>query len=279
MNGTGPPHRHEGRGERGVTTMAVRLKTPGEIRKMRAAGRIVAEVLALVREQVRPGVSTADLDAFVEREIRKRGATPSFKGYGVPPFPASICVAVNEQVVHGIPSPRQILREGDIIGIDAGVYYGGFHGDSCITCPVGAIAPEAERLLRVTEECLWLGIEQARAGRYVGDIGHAIQTHAEGAGYGVVRGLGGHGIGRRLHESEPSVQHVGRPGTGLKLRPGMTFTIEPMINAGVPDWRELSDGWTVVTVDGQLSAQFEHTVAITDNGPEILTRLPEARGG
>ncbi len=254
--------------------MAVKLKTPGEIRKMRAAGRIVAEVLALMRDQVRPGVATAELDAFAEREIRRRGATPSFKGYGgPPPFPASICVAVNEQVVHGIPSQRQILREGDIIGIDIGAYYNGYHGDACITYPVGRVSPEAERLLRVTEECLWLGIEQARVGKTVGDIGHAVQTHAEAAGYGVVRGLGGHGVGRRLHEAEPSVQHVGRPGTGLKLRAGMTFTIEPMINAGRPEWRELADGWTVVTVDGSLSAQFEHAIAVTDNGPEILTRL------
>jgi methionyl aminopeptidase len=253
--------------------MAIKLKSPSEIRRMRAAGRIVAELFALVREQIRPGVSTADLDAFVEREIRKRDATPSFKGYGgPPPFPASICVAVNEQVVHGIPSPRQILREGDIIGVDIGVYHGGFHGDACVTYPVGRVSPEAERLLRVTEECLWLGIEQARAGYRVGDIGHAIQTHAEAHGYGVVRGLGGHGIGRRLHENEPSVQHAAEPGTGPILRPGMTFTIEPMINAGGADWRELADGWTVVTTDGALSAQFEHTVAITQNGPDILTK-------
>ncbi|CAA9580540.1 MAG: Methionine aminopeptidase [uncultured Thermomicrobiales bacterium] len=253
--------------------MAIKLKSPSEIRRMRAAGRIVAELFALVREQVRPGVSTADLDTFVEREIRKRDATPSFKGYGgPPPFPASICVAVNEQVVHGIPSPRQILREGDIIGVDIGVYHGGFHGDACVTYPVGRVSPEAERLLSVTEECLWLGIEQARAGHRVGDIGHAIQTHAEAHGYGVVRGLGGHGIGRRLHENEPSVQHAAEPGTGPILRPGMTFTIEPMINAGGADWRELADGWTVVTTDGALSAQFEHTVAITQNGPDILTK-------
>jgi len=253
--------------------MAIKLKSPSEIRRMRAAGRIVAELFALVREQIRPGISTGDLNAFVEREIRKRDATPSFKGYGgPPPFPASICVAVNEQVVHGIPSPRQILREGDIIGVDIGVYHGGFHGDACVTYPVGRVSPAAERLLRVTEECLWLGIEQARAGHRVGDIGHAIQTHAEAQGYGVVRGLGGHGIGRRLHENEPSVQHAAEPGTGPILRPGMTFTIEPMINAGGAEWRELGDGWTVVTADGALSAQFEHTVAITQNGPDILTK-------
>ena len=183
--------------------MAIKLKSPTELRIMREAGRIVAEIFALLPEQVRPGVSTAELDAFVEREIRKRGARPSFLHYGHPPYPASICVAVNEQVVHGIPSPRQILREGDIVGIDIGAQYRGWHGDACVTYPVGRVSAEAERLLRVTQECLWLGIEQARAGNRVGDIGHAIQTHAEKQGYGVVRGLGGHGVGKRLHEDEP----------------------------------------------------------------------------
>ena len=254
--------------------MAIRLKTRQEIKKMRDSGRLVAEVLAILREAVRPGVSTAELDTIAEREIRRRGATPSFKGYGgPPPFPASICVAINEQVVHGIPSPRQILREGDIIGMDVGALYKGWQGDSCITVPVGAISDEAARLLRVTEECLSIGIDAAQIGRTIGDIGHAIQTHAEGAGYGVVRGLGGHGIGRRLHEGEPSVQHVGEPGTGPKLRPGMVFTVEPMINQGTHEWRELNDGWTIVTCDGKLSAQFEHTIAITEDGPLILSNL------
>jgi methionyl aminopeptidase len=253
----------------------VRLKTPDEIKKMRTSGRMVAEILATLREAVRPGISTAELDAIAEREIRRRGATPAFKGYGTPPFPGSICVAINEQVVHGIPSRRQILREGDIIGIDVGLVYNGWYGDSCITVPVGTITPEAERLLTVTEECLYLGIEQARVGNHVGDIGHAIQRHAEAAGYGVVVGLGGHGIGRKMHEEEPSVQHAGVPGTGLKLRPGMVFTIEPMINEGSPEWRELNDRWTIVTVDGKLSAQFEHTIAITNNGPLILSKLGE----
>lgn len=241
---------------------------------MRAAGRLVAEVLATLREHVKPGVSTAELDTLAEREIRRRGATPSFKGYGAPlPFPGSICVAINEQVVHGIPSQHQLLREGDIIGIDVGALLNGWQGDSCITFPVGAISPDAARLLRVTEECLALGIAAAQLGKAIGDIGHAIQTHAEGAGYGVVRGLGGHGIGRKLHEDAPSVQHVGRPGTGLKLRPGMVFTIEPMINQGTHEWRELNDGWTIVTCDGKLSAQFEHTIAITAHGTEILSNL------
>ena len=253
--------------------MAIKLKSPTELRLMRQAGRIVAEIYALLPDQVRPGVSTAELDAFIEREIRKRGARPSFLNYGHPPYPASICVAVNEQVVHGIPSPRQVLREGDIVGIDIGAQYRGWHGDACVTYPVGRVSAEAERLLRVTQECLWLGIEQARAGNRTGDIGHAIQIHAEKHGYGVVRGLGGHGIGKRLHEDEPSIQHAAEPGTGPLLRPGMTFTIEPMINQGSPEWRELADHWTVVTADGKLSAQFEHTVAITRGDPEILTRL------
>lgn len=254
--------------------MAIRLKTPQEIKKMRVSGKLVAEVLATLRAAVRPGVTTAELDMIAEREIRRRGATPSFKGYGgPPPFPASICVAINEQVVHGIPSPRQLLREGDIIGMDVGALYKGWQGDACITVPVGAISTEAARLLRVTEECLYLGIEAAQVGRTIGDIGHAIQTHAEGAGYGVVRGLGGHGIGRKLHEADPSVQHAGEPGTGPKLRPGMVFTIEPMINQGTHEWRELNDGWTIVTCDGKLSAQFEHTIAIAEGGPLILSAL------
>lgn len=255
--------------------MAIRLKSSAELQRMRDAGRIVAEIFAHLGEQVRPGVSTAQLDAFVERELRKRGATPSFKGYGTPPFPAAICTAVNAEIVHGIPSTRQLLREGDIIGIDIGAYYKGYHGDACVTFPVGRISDEAARLLRVTQECLWLGIEQAREGNRLGDIGHAIQTHAEAHGYGVVRTLVGHGLGRKLHE-EPSVSHVGQPGTGPRLRRGMAFTIEPMINQGTYEWRELADGWTVVTADGKLSAQFEHTVALTDRGTEILTRLDEA---
>jgi methionyl aminopeptidase len=263
----------KGRGMPQQRKAPVRLKTPDEIKKMRTSGRMVAEILQMLREAVRPGITTADLDAIAEREIRRRGAAPAFKGYGDPPFPGSICVAINEQVVHGIPSRRQILREGDIVGIDTGLVYKGWFGDSCITVPVGTITPEAQRLLKVTEECLYLGIAQARAGNTVGDIGHAIQTHAEAAGYGVVVGLGGHGIGRQMHEEEPSVQHAGEPGTGLKLRPGMTFTIEPMINEGTHEWRELNDRWTIVTMDGKLSAQFEHTVAITDGEPLILSKL------
>lgn len=257
---------------RTASRMAIIIKREPELRRMRDAGRIVAEILALLRDEVRPGVSTAELDSFVERELRARGATPSFKGYGRPPFPASICAAVNDQVVHGIPSARQLLRPGDIVGIDVGANYKGFHGDACITYPVGEVAEDAARLLRVTEECLALGVAEAREGKRLGDIGHAIQTHAEDAGFSVVRTLVGHGLGRKLHE-EPSVPHFGEPETGLRIQRGMVFTIEPMINQGSHEWRELSDGWTVITRDGKLSAQFEHTVAITANGTEVLTKL------
>ncbi len=247
--------------------MPILLKRPEQLKLMREAGRIVAETLLLLREAVRPGITTAELDALAERHIRRRGATPSFKGYRG--FPATICVAVNEEVVHGIPGPR-VLREGDIVGIDIGARYRGFHGDATITVPVGRVSPEAERLLRVCREALDIGIEQARAGNRLTDISAAIQRHVEAAGFSVVRDLYGHGIGRALHE-EPMLPHYGPPGQGPLLRPGMVLTIEPMIAAGRPDTRLLDDHWTIVTADGSLSAQFEHTVAITDNGPEILT--------
>ncbi|MCM8750313.1 type I methionyl aminopeptidase [Thermomicrobiaceae bacterium CFH 74404] len=247
--------------------MPILLKRPEQLKLMREAGRIVAETLLLLREAVRPGITTAELDALAERHIRRRGATPSFKGYRG--FPATICVAVNDEVVHGIPGPR-VLREGDIVGIDIGARYRGFHGDATITVPVGRVSPEAERLLRVCREALDIGIEQARAGNRLTDISAAIQRHVEAAGFSVVRDLYGHGIGRALHE-EPMLPHYGPPGQGPLLRPGMVLTIEPMIAAGRPDTRLLDDHWTIVTADGSLSAQFEHTVAITDNGPEILT--------
>lgn len=247
--------------------MPILLKRPEQLKLMREAGRIVAETLLLLREAVRPGITTAELDALAERHIRSRGATPSFKGYRG--FPATICVAVNDEVVHGIPGPR-VLREGDIVGIDIGARYRGFHGDATITVPVGRVSPEAERLLRVCREALDIGIEQARAGNRLTDISAAIQRHVEAAGFSVVRDLYGHGIGRALHE-EPMLPHYGPPGQGPLLRPGMVLTIEPMIAAGRPDTRLLDDHWTIVTADGSLSAQFEHTVAITDNGPEILT--------
>lgn len=234
---------------------------------MRAAGKIVAETLALLQEAVRPGVTTAELDWLAERQIRRAGATPSFKGYRG--FPGTICVAVNEEVVHGIPGPR-VLQEGDIISIDLGARYRGFHGDATITVPVGKVDPEATRLMEVCRDALNAGIEEARAGNRLTDISATIQERVESAGFSVIRDLFGHGIGRALHE-EPMLPHYGRPGQGPILRPGLVLTIEPMISAGSPEWRTLEDDWTVVTVDGSLAAQFEHTVAITDNGPEIFT--------
>ncbi|MCS7051213.1 MAG: type I methionyl aminopeptidase [Thermomicrobium sp.] len=247
--------------------MAIVLKRPEQIRLMREAGKIVAETLAVLTAAVRPGITTAELDRLAERTIRRHGAVPSFKGYRG--FPATICVSVNEEVVHGIPGPR-VLQEGDIVAIDVGARYRGYHGDATVTVPVGRISPQAEKLLRVCREALDIGIAQARAGNRLTDISYVIQQHVEAHGFSVVRNLYGHGIGRALHE-EPMLPHYGPPGQGPLLRPGMVLTIEPMIAAGRPETRLLDDRWTVVTADGSLSAQFEHTVAITDNGPEILT--------
>ena len=237
---------------------------------MARAGRIVAETLAHVREILRPGMSTEDLDAAAEKFIRSHsGATPSFKGlYG---FPKTLCTSIDEEIVHGIPSSKRVLEEGSIVSVDVGVHLEGLHADAARTMPVGRISEEAERLLAVTEECLAAGIAQARLGNHVGDIGHAVQQVAEGAGYGVVRELVGHGIGTRFHE-EPQVPNYGAPRRGPRLLEGMTLAIEPMITAGDPTTRTLGDKWTVVTADGSLAAHFEHTVAITDNGPRILTR-------
>lgn len=234
---------------------------------MREAGRIVAETLAMMRDLVVPGVTTAHLDEIADAHIRKRGAKPSFKGYQN--FPASICVAVNDQVVHGIPGPR-VLEEGDIVTIDIGANYRGLHGDAAITLPVGAISPEARHLLDVTEKALELGVAEALPGRHLSNIGAKIQSYVEGEGFSVVRLYCGHGIGRSLHE-DPQIYHYGPPEKGPVLRRGMAFTIEPMVNAGKPETKVLDDKWTVITVDGSLSAQFEHTIAITDNGPRILT--------
>ena len=247
----------------------VTLKSPREIDLMAQAGAIVAGTLQLVGTLVGPGVSTEELDAEAERFIRShRGATPSFKGlYG---FPRSLCISINEEIVHGIPSPRRILREGNIVSVDVGVFLHGFHADSAATFPVGPIAPEAERLLAVTRQALVEGIAQARVGNHVGDIGHAIQKTAESAGFGVVRELVGHGVGQRMHE-DPQVPNHGQPGRGPRLQAGMTLAIEPMITAGSYATRVLDDKWTVVTEDGSLSAHFEHTVAITREGPRILT--------
>lgn len=249
----------------------ITIKSPREIETMSAAGHIVAETLALMGRTVRSGLSTRDLDRAAEEFIRSHpGALPSFKG--LYDFPATLCTSINQEVVHGIPSAKRVLREGDLISVDVGVHLEGLHADSAATFPVGVITPEAERLLRVTQEALAAGIAEARAGNHVGDIGHAVQAVAEGAGYSVVREMVGHGIGSSFHE-EPQVPNYGKPKRGPRLMPGMTIAIEPMVNVGGAEIRTLSDKWTVVTADGSLSAHFEHTVAIRENGgpPQILT--------
>ena len=248
----------------------ITLKSARELEVMARAGRIVAGTLALVRSLVRPGVSTEALDAEAEAFIVGHpGAKPSFKGlYG---FPKTLCTSINEEIVHGIPSRKRVLREGNILSVDVGVWLDGLHADSATTIPVGEVSPQASKLLRVTQEALKAGISQARLGNHIGDIGHAVQEVAEQAGFGVVRELVGHGIGARFHE-EPQVPNHGAPGRGPRLQEGMTIAIEPMITAGDYSTRTLADRWTVVTADGSLSAHFEHTVAITSNGPRILTK-------
>ncbi len=254
----------------------VTLKSPREIELMARAGAIVAGTLELVGGLIRPGISTEALDSAAEEFIRSHpGATPSFKGlYG---FPKSLCISINDEIVHGIPSPKRILRDGNIVSVDVGVFLNGFHADSAATFPVGEISPEAQRLLEVTREALSAGIAEARSGNHVGDIGHAIQTVAEAAGFGVVRELVGHGVGQRMHE-DPQVPNHGQPRRGPRLQIGMTLALEPMITAGDYATRMLDDKWTVVTADGSLSAHFEHTVAITREGPRILTKETVAEG-
>jgi len=245
------------------------LKSTQEIAKMRVAGRVVAEALEAMRAFIRPGVTTAQVDAVGEAVIRKAGATPSFKGlYN---FPASVCIAVNDEVVHGIPGKRT-LRNGDIIKVDTGAFLNGWHGDATLTVPVGEIDEESQRLVATTYDALLAGIAQCRPGKRIGDIGHAIQQHGESRGYGIVRQYVGHAIGRRIHE-EPQVPNYGNPGVGTLLRKGMVLTIEPMLTVGTYETHTLPDKWTVVTNDGKRAAQFEHTVAITDGDPEILTVL------
>jgi methionyl aminopeptidase len=247
----------------------ITIKSAREIDAMAAAGRILADTLVHVVGEVQPGVSTADLDRIAEDFIRSHpGAKPSFKG--LYDFPASLCTSINDEIVHGIPSPKRILEDGDIVSIDCGVCVDGLHADSAVTAPVGNVAPEVTRLLETTQEALAAGIAQARVGNHVGDIGYHIQHVAEGAGYSVVRELVGHGIGTSFHE-EPQVPNHGRPKRGPRLARGMTLAIEPMINVGEPAIRTLADKWTVVTADGSLSAHFEHTVVIDDDGPRILT--------
>lgn len=253
-------------------------KSPAEIERMRAAGRIVAGTIDRVLAAVRPGVSTAKLDEVAERYIRDRGAVPSFKGYGGVgarvPFPASICTSLNEEIVHGIPSPKRIVSDGDLLKLDFGAIWEGFHADSAVTVIVGdPPSAEAEKLVRVTEEALDAGISQIRPGGRLSDIGAAVQQVAEGAGFSVVREYVGHGIGRSLHE-DPQVPNYGEPGRGPLMKPGLVVAVEPMVNVGDWETNVLADDWTVVTEDGSLSAHFEHTIAVTDDGHEVLTARP-----
>ena len=247
----------------------IEIKSPREIEIMRQSAKIVATVLKEISEMVQPGMTTADLDAHAEKRIREMGATPSFKGYHG--FPASICASVNNEVVHGIPNSKKVLRTGDVVKVDTGAHYQGFHGDSCITIAVGEVSPEAAKLMRVAEEALYKGIQQVKAGNYLMDLAGAIQDHVEANGLSVVEEFTGHGVGRNLHE-EPSVFNFRtREMPNVKLRAGMTLAIEPIVNAGSKFTRILADRWTAVTVDNSLSAQYEHTVLVTENGYEILT--------
>ncbi len=245
------------------------IKTAEEIEKMRVANQIVAKALLKLKEIVTPGITTAELDRIAEESIRSAGARPSFKGYKG--FPASLCASINEVVVHGIPGKRK-LREGDVIGLDLGAEYEGYYGDAAITLPVGRISPEAERLLRVTREALYKGIERMREGNRLSDISHAVQAHAEAAGFSVVTDFVGHGIGTAPHE-DPQVPNYGPAGQGPILKRGMVLAIEPMINAGKHPVQVLDDDWTVVTRDRKLSAHFEHSIAITETGPDVLSEF------
>lgn len=247
----------------------IEIKSEREIEIMREAAKIVATVLKEISEMVQPGMTTADLDAHAEKRIREMGATPSFKGYHG--FPASICSSINNEVVHGIPSRKKVIRTGDVLKVDTGAYYEGFHGDSCITIAIAEVTPEAAKLIRVAEEALYKGIEQVKAGAYLLDIAGAIEDHVKANDFSVVENFTGHGVGRNLHE-EPSVfNYRTRELPNVKLKAGMTLAIEPILNAGSKFTRILSDRWTAVTVDNSLSAQFEHTVLVTEDGYEILT--------
>jgi len=243
------------------------LKSPQEIEKIRKSSRLVARALKYLKAFIREGITTEELDRLAEEYIKRHGGIPAFKGYRG--YPRSLCVSVNEEVVHGIPGKRR-LKEGDIVSLDLGVLMDGYYGDAAITVPVGKVSELAKKLIKVTEEALYRGIEMARPGNRLSDISHAIQTHVEKAGFSVVREFVGHGIGKQLHE-EPQVPNFGPPNRGPRLEPGMVLAIEPMVNTGTWEVRILPNGWTVVTADGGLSAHFEHTVAITDNGPEILS--------
>jgi methionyl aminopeptidase len=247
----------------------IEIKSRREVEIMRQAAKIVATVLKELQTYTQPGMTTADLDAYAERRIREMGATPSFKGYQG--FPASICSSINHEVVHGIPSTKKVIREGDVLKVDTGAYFQGFHGDSCITLAVGQVTPEAAKLIKVAEEALYKGIEQVKDGNFIMDLAGAIQDHVEANGFVVVEDFTGHGVGRNLHE-EPSVfNYRTREMKNVKLREGMTLAIEPILNAGSKQVKILPDRWTAVTLDNALSAQFEHTVLVTKTGYEILT--------
>ena len=247
----------------------IEIKSPREIEIMRQSAKIVATVLKEISELVQPGMTTADLDAYAEKRIREMDATPSFKGYHG--FPASICSSINNEVVHGIPSPKKVIRSGDVLKVDTGAYYQGFHGDSCITIPVGNVTNEAARLIKIAEESLYKGIEQVKAGVHLTEIAGAIEDHAKGHGFTIVEQFTGHGVGRNLHEEPAVFNYRTHEIPNVKLRSGMTLAIEPILNAGSKNTRILADRWTAVTVDNALSAQFEHTVLVTDTGYEILT--------
>ena len=244
------------------------IKSKREIELMREAGRILDLTRTMLEDYIKPGVTTLQLDTLAENYIKSLGAIPSFKGYHG--FPGSICTSINEVVVHGIPSNKQVLKEGDIITLDFGVNYKGYHADSATTYPVGKVSPEIEKLLDITEKSLYIGLEQAKPGNHVSDISHAIETYVKPFGYGIVEDFTGHGIGRSLHE-DPFVPNIGQPKQGPVLKPGMTFCVEPMVNLGTKRVKILSDNWTTVTVDRKPSAHFEHMIVITETGYEILT--------
>lgn len=247
----------------------IHLKTPQEIIKMRRSAKIVATVLKEIEEMVKPGMTTADLDEYAEKRIREMGATPSFKGYYG--FPSSICVCLNQEVVHGIPNPKKVIRRGDVLKVDTGAYCDGFHGDSCITIPVGKVSKNAAKLIEVAETALYKGIEQVKAGNYLLNIAGAVEDYVKAKGYSIVEDYTGHGVGKNLHEAPSVFNFRTDKMPNVRLKAGMTLAIEPIINAGSKHTRTLRDRWTVVTVDNNLSAQFEHTVLVTENGYEILS--------
>lgn len=259
--------------------MPISIKTPEEIEKMRVAGRLASEVLDYIAPFIKPGITTGEIDRLChDYMVNVQGTIPAPLNYAPPgysPYPKSVCTSVNHVVCHGVPSDTKKLKNGDIINVDVTIIKDGFHGDTSRMFYVGEPSILARRLCEVTFECMWLGIEEVAPGKHLGDIGHAIQTHAQAHGFSVVREFCGHGIGRNFHE-EPQVVHYGKPHTGVELKPGMTFTIEPMINAGKRDIRQLADGWTIVTKDHSLSAQWEHTVLVTETGYEVLTLSPGA---